>query len=127
MANWSEKWVPNPFLFAVLLTIIAYIAANVATPDGPVENVQNWYGGFWTLLTFAMQMVPILVTGYAVADSDPVSSYLDRLASWPDTNAQAAATTGVVGMADVDPDSPAHLVRYAGLGACLVVGVALSS
>jgi len=46
MANWSEKWVPNPFLFAVLLTIIAYIAANLATPDGPVENIRNWYGGF---------------------------------------------------------------------------------
>jgi short-chain fatty acids transporter len=98
MANWSEKWIPNPFLFAVLLTIIAYIAANVATPDGPIQNVRNWYGGFWTLLTFAMQMVLILVTGYAVADSDLISSYLDRLASWPDTNAQAAATTGVVGM-----------------------------
>ena len=98
MANWSEKWVPNPFLFAVLLTIIAYIAANLATPDGPVENIRNWYGGFWTLLTFAMQMVLILVTGYAVADSDFVSGYLDRLASWPDNNAQAAAATGVVGM-----------------------------
>lgn len=98
MANWSEKWIPNPFLFAVLLTIIAYIAANLATPDGPVENVRNWYGGFWTLLTFAMQMVLILVTGYAVADSDLVSSYLDRLAAWPDNNPQAAALTGVVGM-----------------------------
>ncbi|WP_336037432.1 short-chain fatty acid transporter [Halobacterium yunchengense] len=98
MANWSEKWIPNPFLFAVLLTIIAYIAANLATPDGPVENVRNWYGGFWTLLTFAMQMVLILVTGYAVADSDFVSDYLDRLASWPDDNKQAAAATGVVGM-----------------------------
>ncbi|WP_338741625.1 short-chain fatty acid transporter [Haloplanus salilacus] len=98
MANWSEKWIPNPFLFAVLLTIIAYIAANVATPDGPIENVRNWYGGFWTLLTFAMQMVLILVTGYAVADSDLVSNYLDKLAAWPDNNSQAAALTGVVGM-----------------------------
>jgi short-chain fatty acids transporter len=98
MADWSEKWVPSPFLFAIVLTVAAYLAAVVGTPDGPYQNVLNWYDGFWTLLTFAMQMVLILVSGYAVADSDLVSSYLDRLASIPDTNAGAAALVAAVAM-----------------------------
>ncbi|GAB6861395.1 TIGR00366 family protein [Haloplanus litoreus] len=98
MADWSEKWVPSPFLFAVILTIIAYVAAIAFTPDGPYENIQNWYDGFWTLLTFAMQMVLILVTGYAVADSDFVSSYLDKLASIPNDNTQAAALVAAVSL-----------------------------
>ncbi|WP_251343302.1 short-chain fatty acid transporter [Haloplanus halophilus] len=98
MADWSEKWIPSPFLFAVILTLIAYVAAIAFTPDGPYQNIQNWYDGFWTLLTFAMQMVLILVTGYAVADSDFVSSYLDRLASIPDDNTQAAALVAAVSL-----------------------------
>jgi len=98
MADWSEKWIPSPFLFAVILTVIAYVAAIAFTPDGPYQNIQNWYDGFWTLLTFAMQMVLILVTGYAVADSDLVSSYLNRLASIPDTNTQAAALVAAISL-----------------------------
>jgi short-chain fatty acids transporter len=98
MADWSERWVPSPFLFAVLLTLIAYGAAVAFTPDGPYQNIVNWYDGFWTLLTFAMQMVLILVTGYAVADSEFVSGYLDRLASIPNTNTQAAALVAGVSL-----------------------------
>jgi short-chain fatty acids transporter len=98
MADWSEKWVPSPFLFAVILTLIAYGAAIAFTPDGPYENIINWYDGFWSLLTFAMQMVLILVTGYAVADSDFVSDYLNKLASVPNDNTQAAALVAAVSL-----------------------------
>jgi len=98
MADWSEKWVPSPFLFAVILTLIAYGAAIAFTPDGPYQNIVNWYDGFWTLLTFAMQMVLILVTGYAVADSDFVSGYLNKLASIPNDNTQAAALVAAISL-----------------------------
>jgi short-chain fatty acids transporter len=98
MANWSEKWVPSPYIFAIILTLIAYLAAIGLTSDGPYQNIINWYDGFWTLLTFAMQMVLILVTGFAVADSDFVSEYLDRLASWPDNNTQAAGLVAAVAL-----------------------------
>ncbi len=99
VANWSERWVPSPFIFAIGLTLIAYVAALAFTADGPLENVVNWYDGFWTLLEFAMQMVLILVTGYAVADSKQVSSLLDRIASLPDNGSQAAALVAAVAMA----------------------------
>ena len=99
MAAWSEKWVPSPYLFAIILTVIAYLAAIGLTSDGPYQNIINWYNGFWDLLTFAMQMVLILVTGFAVADSDFVSKYLDSLASWPDNNTQAAGLVAGVALA----------------------------
>lgn len=98
MASWSEKWVPSPFIFAIGLTGIAYIAAIAFTPSGPYQNIINWYNGFWDLLTFAMQMVLILVTGFAVADSAFVSKYLNRLASWPDDNTQAAGLVAAVAL-----------------------------
>jgi len=43
--------------------------------------VQGWYTGFWALLSFAMQMVLILATGYALAISPPISRFLDWLAT----------------------------------------------
>jgi short-chain fatty acids transporter len=98
VADWSERWVPSPFIFAIVLTVIAYLAAIVLTPDGPLANVVNWYDGFWELLEFAMQMVLVLVTGYAVADSKQVSGLLNRVASLPDTGPQAAALVAAVAM-----------------------------
>lgn len=98
VANWAERWVPSPFIFAILLTLIAYAAALVFTPDGPLENVINWYDGFWSLLEFAMQMVLVLVTGYAIADSRQVGNALTRVASLPNNGAQAAAYVAAVAM-----------------------------
>ncbi|MDL5361435.1 short-chain fatty acid transporter [Halalkalicoccus sp. NIPERK01] len=98
VADWSERWVPSPFIFAIVLTLIAYAAAIVLTPDGAFQNIINWYDGFWTLLEFAMQMVLVLVTGYAIADSKQVSGLLDRIASIPSDGAQAAALVAAVAM-----------------------------
>jgi short-chain fatty acids transporter len=98
VANWSERWIPSPFIFAIVLTAIAYVTAIVLTPDGPLENIINWYDGFWALLDFAMQMVLVLVTGYVIADSKQVSGFLARIAAWPDTGAQAAAYVAAVAM-----------------------------
>ena len=98
VANWSERWVPSPFLFAIILTVIAYVTAIVFTADGPFENIINWYDGFWVLLEFAMQMVLILVTGYVVADSRQVSGLLNRIASIPNSGSQAAALVAAVAM-----------------------------
>ncbi|MFC6615504.1 short-chain fatty acid transporter [Halopenitus salinus] len=98
VAEWANRWIPSPFIFALLLTALAYVAANVFTPDGPVQNVVNWYSGFWALLAFGMQMVLILVTGYAIAVSDAVSSWLERVASIPKDGKQAAVFVAAIAM-----------------------------
>src|SRR5660397_207827 len=62
-----QSWLPNPFLFAIVLTFIAYVMGVGLTDSGPMEMIKHWNAGFWNLLTFAMQMVFILVTGFVLA------------------------------------------------------------
>ncbi|WP_290902912.1 short-chain fatty acid transporter [Ferroglobus sp.] len=93
-----EKWMPDPFLFAVILTFISYIMGIVIAKQSPVDMVLYWYKGFWTLLTFAMQMVLILVTGYALAYHPAVHKMLVKLASLPKNGKQAAALVAFFAM-----------------------------
>ena len=83
--NWSaeifRRWLPDPFVFAVLLTIITAAAAMIWVGARPLEILTGWYDGFWMLLEFGMQIVLILATGYAIALSGPVARLIDRLAT----------------------------------------------
>jgi len=76
-----RRWLPDSFIFAILLTFVAAILALVFADAKPFQIVQSWYKGFWLLLKFAMQMVLILVTVYALAISPPVTKFLDWLAT----------------------------------------------
>ena len=98
IADRVERWMPSPFLFAVLLTYAAGIAAFIFEGSGPVEVAQAWYGGFWSLLTFAMQMVLILVTANVVAYHPRVRGVIDRLVMLPKTGRQAVLVVGIGSM-----------------------------
>ena len=98
-----ERYLPEAFLFAVLLTFVAYGLAFVfVEPAGStVAHAEailttGWYGGFWNLLSFAMQMTLILMTGYALAQTDVVDALLARLARLPSSERTAAALVPVV-------------------------------
>jgi short-chain fatty acids transporter len=99
VANVVERWMPSPFLFAIILTYIVYVAGLLATDSGPFELVQFWYDGFWLFLTFAMQMVLILMTGYVIAYHPKVNKGLQWLASIPSNGKTAVVMVGVVTMA----------------------------
>ena len=62
-----QCFLPDPFVFALILTLILFVSGIVFTPHGPIEMVQFWGSGFWNLLAFAMQMSLVLVTGHALA------------------------------------------------------------
>ncbi|MEW6489062.1 MAG: short-chain fatty acid transporter [Thermodesulfobacteriota bacterium] len=76
-----QRYLPDPFLFAAILTFIVYIGGLVLTENTPYQMVQHWGNGFWNLLTFSMQMVLVLVTGHALAESPPVKRILRSIAS----------------------------------------------
>ncbi|SFK99486.1 short-chain fatty acids transporter [Halogranum rubrum] len=98
-----ERFLPEAFLFAVLLTFVAYGMALVfVEPQASMFThartilTAGWYGGFWNLLSFAMQMTLILMTGYALAQTSAVDALLARLATIPSSERSAAALVPVV-------------------------------
>ena len=67
IADRVERWMPSPFLFAIILTYVAAITAFISEDSSVTDIALSWYDGFWNLLQFAMQMVIILVTANVVA------------------------------------------------------------
>lgn len=88
-SSFTRAFIPNPFIFAIVLTGLTAVLAITLTPTGPAEVVGMWYGGFWNLLSFAMQMTVILLFGYVLASSPPVERAIDRVARIPKTATQA--------------------------------------
>ncbi len=85
-----RKYLPDAYLFAVILTFIAFLAALATTGKTAMQLIGFWGDGLWGILAFTMQMVMVLVTGHALASSKPVRRILVMLASIPKDSAQAA-------------------------------------
>lgn len=75
-----DRWLPDPYIFVVILTLVVMIAAMGVEGHSPMAVVQMWGAGFWELLSFAMQMLLVLVTGYMMASTPLVRRILERLA-----------------------------------------------
>lgn len=86
--NIVNRFLPDPLVFAILLTMITFVLGFTVTPHTPLDMVNLWGNGFWNLLGFAMQMSLVLVTGHALASSAPVKKGMTRLASFAKTPAQ---------------------------------------
>lgn len=84
-----ERWMPDPLIFAFILTIIAALAAIVNTGYSTVEVVGFWGDSIWGLLAFSMQMVLIVVTGYILSTTPLFSTLLNRVAAQATTPARA--------------------------------------
>ncbi|MFC7369570.1 short-chain fatty acid transporter [Vreelandella zhaodongensis] len=76
-----ERYLPDPYIFVLLLTLIASVAAIAVERQTPLAVLRMWGDGFWGLLTFSMQMLLVLVTGFMLASSPPVKRLLQKLAS----------------------------------------------
>src|SRR5260370_6674139 len=93
-----ERITPDPYIFAVVLTILTALLAAILAPKGSAEVIlTGWYNGLFSILAFAFQMVLVLVTGYALSNSRPVRQFLARLAGI----ATAPKRAGAVAVATV--------------------------
>ena len=80
---WTERWVPDAFIFALLATAIVVVAALVWTPSTAGQIVDVWGGGFWDLIPFTLQMALIIITGHVLATSAPMRRLIRTIAGWP--------------------------------------------
>ncbi len=83
LAAFARDYTPDAFVIAVLLTVLTFCLALVFGDATPLECVRFWGGGFWTLLTFGMQMCLVVFSGYLLAVSPPVARLLAAFASVP--------------------------------------------
>src|SRR6185295_2465912 len=81
LTAWSTRWVPDAWVIAVLLSVLAFALGIVFTDAGPIDLLRAWGGGFWELLSFGMQMCLIILTGYVLAVSGPMRAFFAALAA----------------------------------------------
>jgi short-chain fatty acids transporter len=94
--RYAERYIPDPYLYAIIFSLITAGAALIWTEASTVEIVTAWYDGIWAILAFAMQMALILATGVALAAAPQVKRLLEAIATIPKQQAGAAITVFVV-------------------------------
>jgi short-chain fatty acids transporter len=92
--RYVERFMPDPYLFAVILTVIvAALVALLVRGATPAGMLKAWYGGAWgsqNIFTFVFQMVLILVTGYTLAEAPVLKRAIIHIASKPKNQVQGA-------------------------------------
>jgi short-chain fatty acids transporter len=92
-----NRWLPDPFIFCIILTIVVFIGAIPATgalsqPKGVFALIeQGWASSVWSLLAFSMQMALVLVLGNAMANAPIIKRLIQRIAGVAKTPVKAIA------------------------------------
>ena len=85
----SEKYLPDAFIFALILTFIVFALGMATTPASTFDLIGYWGNGLDDLFQFAMEMTLILVTGFTLAKSRFFSWLLDKFALLARNSSQA--------------------------------------
>jgi short-chain fatty acids transporter len=91
-----QRWMPDAFVFAIILTLIVLISGISFEQQSINQMVGFWGSGVWKLLAFSMQMVFILVTGHILANTLLVKGFLVRIATLANSPSKAIAITSIV-------------------------------
>ena len=91
LTSWTERWIPDAFIFALLATALVFVAALVATAATVAQTVDAWGRGFWDLIPFTLQMSLVIITGHVLATSPPMRRLIRTVARWPTSPRGAVA------------------------------------
>lgn len=91
-----QRFLPDAFVFCIILTIIVFIAAMPVAGMNPIEVANAWGSGVWGLLAFSMQMALVLVLGSALANAPAIKKLIVKLAGVPKKPVGAVAFVTVI-------------------------------
>jgi short-chain fatty acids transporter len=91
LTAWTERWIPDAFVFALVATLLVVIAGVGATPATLPQVVDAWGRGFWELIPFTLQMSLVIITGHVLATSRPIGRVIRAIAGVPQTPKGAVA------------------------------------
>jgi short-chain fatty acids transporter len=94
-----ERWYPDAYVFAILLTGVTFAAALLLTETSAPQALDLWGDGLSALLSFTTQIALTLVLAHALAHTDRIQALLERVAEWPRTPFSAYATVAVTASA----------------------------
>jgi short-chain fatty acids transporter len=98
LTAWTERWIPDAFIFAIVGTLVVVVAGATATPSTLPQVVDAWGRGFWELIPFTLQMSLVIITGHVLATSPPIGRLVRRMAAWPRTPQGAVALVAFFAM-----------------------------
>ena len=94
---WAERWFPDAFVF-VALAVVVVAAAAMLNGAPPMAVAKSFGDGFWSLITFTMQMAFVAIGGYVVATSPPAQRLIRAIARIPGTGKGAVGMIAAVSM-----------------------------
>ncbi len=86
-----RNYLPDAYLFAILLTFLTFILGWVFTPSDFTKVLSSWGNGIYGIVAFAFQMILILVTGHVLALTPSFNRLLIAIAKSCDTPVKAGA------------------------------------
>ncbi|KGR82682.1 short-chain fatty acid transporter [Lysinibacillus odysseyi] len=92
-----RKYLPDPFVFAIGLTLLTLVLSIIIEGAGFLELTVAWGDGFWDLLAFTTQMAVILAMGYVLATAPVTQRFLDKITSFVHTPKMAVIVATLVG------------------------------
>jgi len=98
LADASERYFPDAFVFALGAVILVFVA-GLLLGEKPLFLVQQFGDGFWGLVPFTMQMVLVIIGGFVVASSPPMARAIRTLGSLPKTPRGSVAFVAFFAMA----------------------------
>ena len=84
-----RHYLPDAYLFAILLTFLSAILALIFTDAGFTKLITTWGDGIYGIVAFAFQMILILVTGHCLALTPAVNRILVSIAAIGNTPTKA--------------------------------------
>ena len=96
--NIVQKFLPDAFIFCIVLTILVFVAAMPVSKMNPFEIANAWGESMWSLLGFSMQMALVLVLGTALATAPLVKRAINAAAGVPKSPTSAIIFITVVSM-----------------------------